>query len=138
MRILDDPHKGQAATINGEQIPIKKAWLTLRTRELGGEYDTDIFHWTCDCGTQKYHSYLLCKHLVNKVCVPPPEWWATIVRRHVPPFYDIRELLSPEDRAKVPEPEELGNYSWLARMEGMQAGPNAPTASTLPVCLVYV
>ena len=138
VRILDDPCKGRAATLNGEQIPIKKAWLTLHSRESRGEYDTDILRWTCSCGAQKYHSYLLCKHLVKKVRVPDPNWWATIVRHHIPPFYDIRDLLSPEERARAPEPAKLGNHLWLARMQGMQAGPNALTASPLPVCLVFV
>ena len=138
VRILDDPRKGRAASLNGEQIPIKKAWLALHARKIGGEYDTDILRWTCSCGTQKYHSYLLCKHLVKKVRIPDPDWWATIVRRHVPPFYDIRDLLSSEDRAKAPEPEKLGDHSWLARMQAMQAGPNVPSASLLPVRLVSV
>ena len=138
VRILDDPRKGRASTLNGEQIPIKKAWLILYKKEIRGKYDTDILRWTCSCGQQKYHSYLLCKHLVQAVPRPKPDWWAKIVRYHVPPFYDIRKLLLSEERARAPEPEELGNRSWLARMHGTQVDPNTPTASTSPVCLVHV
>jgi len=35
-RILDDPRKGRASFLNGEQGPIKKAWLTLHKREIKG------------------------------------------------------------------------------------------------------
>ena len=137
VRILDDPRKGRAAALHGEQITIKKAWLLLRDKPIKGQYDTRVLEWTCDCGTQKYHSYLLCKHLVQKVPRPDAEWWVTLVRHHTPPFYDVRKLLSPEDRAGAPEPEVLGNRSWLARMPDMPVGPNAPAVSPLPVRIVY-
>ena len=129
-RILDDPRKGRASFLNGEQVPIKKAWLTLLEREIKGQYETDVLMWTCSCGAQKYHSYLLCKHLVQKLPRPDANWWTTIVRRHTPPFYDIHTLLSPEDRARAPEPEELGNCSWLARMPGETNDPGTPVVST--------
>ena len=135
LRILNDPRKGRATTLHGEQIPIKKAWLLLRDRKINGTYITDVKTWTCSCGRQKFHSYLLCKHLVQGVARPPPSWWTTIVRRHTPPFYDIRELLTPEARAIAPEPEVLGNRSWLARMPDMSVGPNA---APLPVRTAYL
>jgi len=53
-------------------------------------------------------------------------------------FYDVRELLTPERRAIAPEPEVLGNHSWLARMPGMPVGPNAPAVSHLPVRVIYI
>ena len=136
LRILDDPRKGRAGSLNGEQIPIKKAWLALYIREAKGDYDTNVLWWTCSCGTQKYHSYLLCKHLVKKLPLPPNDWWTTVVRRHTPPFYDILDFLSAEERARAPQPEELGNHSWLARMPPMPVGANAPAMSPLPVRIV--
>ena len=137
VRIRNDPCKGRAATLHGEQIPIKKAWLLLLDKPVEGKYETNVCKWTCSCGMQKYHSYLLCKHLVKEVPRPPPEWWATIVRCHTPPFYDIRQLLSPEDRDRAPEPEVLGNRSWLTRMPDMPVGPNTLAASPLLVRIVY-
>ncbi len=137
IRIIDDPRKGRALTLNGEQLPIKKAWLILCSREIKGKYDTDILNWTCSCGAQKYHTYLLCKHLVQAVRRPDADWWATLVRYHVPPFYDVRALLSPEDQARAPEPEELGNRSWLTRMRGGQFNRNVPAVSAAPVCILY-
>ena len=131
VRIRNDPRKGRAATLHGEQIPIKKAWLLLLDKPVEGKYETNVCKWTCSCGMQKYHSYLLCKHLVKEVPCPPPEWWATVVRCHTPPFYDIRQLLSPEDRDRAPEPEVLGNRSWLTRMPDMPVGPNTLAASPL-------
>ena len=137
VRIFNDPRKGWAAALHGEQIPIKKAWLVLRDKPVKGTYDTNIRQWTCSCGEQKYHSYLLCKHLVRAVRRPPAEWWATVVRHHTPPFYDIRQLLSPDDRLDAPEPEQLGNRTWLTRMD-MPIGANPPTVSPLLVCTVYI
>ena len=138
LRILNDPREGRATSLHGEQIPIKKAWLLLRDRKIKGEYDTKVEEWTCSCGLQKFHSYLLCKHLVQKVPRPPALWWTTLVQRHTPPFYDIRELLTPEARVIAPEPEVLGNHSWLARMPGVAVDPNAPAAPLLPVCITYI
>jgi len=138
VRILNDPRKGRATALHGEQKPIKKAWLLLRDKDTRGEYDTKEFDWTCSCGAQKYHPYLLCKHLVQKVPRPEAKWWATLVRFHTLPFYDICELLTPERQAIAPEPEVLGDHLWLARMPGMPVGPSAPAVSHLPVHIVYI
>ncbi len=99
VRIVSDPREGQAPSISGKQIPIKKAWLMLCSREITGQYDTDILRWTCSCGAQKYHMYLLCKHLIQALPRLDTNWWATIIQRHIPLFYDICDLLSPDDRA---------------------------------------
>ena len=137
LRILNNPHKGWATTLHGKQIPIKKVWLLLCDRPINGEYITKVDKWTCSCGTQKFHSYLLCKHLVREVACPPPEWWATIVQCHTPPFYNVCKLLTTEAQAIAPEPEVLGNHSWLARMPDMSVGPNAPAVPALPVHIAY-
>ena len=137
-KILNDPRKGRAGSLSGEQIPIKKAWIDLYHREANGHYDINVLQWTCSCGNQKYHSYLLCKHLVKKFPLPKPEWWTTVYRRHTPPFYDILDFLSAEERARAPKPEELGNLSWLARMPDAPVGANTPVISTLPVCTVHL
>ena len=77
LKHINDPHKGQAASLHGEQILIKKAWEFLYNREIGGSYNTNVGNWTCNCGTQKYHLYLLCKHLVKAVNFPSSQWWTT-------------------------------------------------------------
>ena len=74
-----NPREGRATILTGEQVPIKKAWLILRKREIKGQYDTDVLYWTCSCSAQKYHPYLLCKHLVQAIPCPDPNWWATLV-----------------------------------------------------------
>ena len=79
LKILDDPCKGQAGLLHGEQIPIKQAWLALYKWEATGSYNMNKLQWTCSCGAQKYHSYLLCKHLVKAVGHPGPNLWATVV-----------------------------------------------------------
>ena len=77
--ILNNPCEGRPSPLRGEQIPIKKAWDLLYKREIRGNYDTDVGKWTCSCGEQKYHSYLLCKHLVKSIKYPKPDWWVTVV-----------------------------------------------------------
>ena len=136
-RVFYNPREGRAPALHGEQAPIKKAWEILRQKKLNGSYDTDYFLWTCSCGTQKYHPYLLCKHLVQSVRCPDPAWWATVLRYPTRPFYNVSALLSPADRARAPVPEALGSYSWLTRMVGKQSQSNTPTLS-LPVCTIHV
>src|SRR5882757_7902001 len=97
-RIVRDPQDGQVKCLQGEQIPIKRAWLALRKRPTKGSYDTDVWLWLCLCGTQKFHLYLLCKHLVKKLPLPDADWWATVIWRHTIPFYDIRQLLPEDER----------------------------------------
>ena len=137
VNILNNPHEGQPSSLHGKQILIKKAWDLLYNREIRGNYDTDVGKWTCSCGIQKYHSYLLCKHLVKAVKYPELDWWVTIVQHHIPPFYNIYKLLSDADRLNAPEPEELGNHSWLAQMPDIPVGSNALAMSPLLVCTVY-
>ena len=114
-RIIKNPRDGCARALHGEQIPIKRAWLALRQHPIKGVYDTNIKYWLCSCGAQKYHSYLLCKHLVQALPLPSTDWWATIVRWHTPPFYDIRDLLPEDERATAPPPAALGPHHWLRR-----------------------
>jgi hypothetical protein len=109
----------------------------LYDRKIKGQYDIDLTRWVCSCGTQKFHSYMLCKHLVQAVPRPSPDWWATVIRRPTIPFYDIRNLLSPADRAQLPEPEELGNYVWLKRMHGEQFDSNTAVLSSSLVCIYH-
>ena len=112
-QIIKNPWDGRARRLCGEQIPIKHTWLTLRQRPIKGLYDTDVKHWLCPCGAQKYHSYLLCKHLVQALPLPSTDWWTTVVRRHTAPFYDIRKLLPESERVTAPIPAALGPRHWL-------------------------
>ena len=79
LKIFDNPREGQPTSLHGEKIPIRKAWLALYEKEATGSYDTDVLQWTCSCGMQKYHSYLLCKHLVQRLPRPQAKWWTTVV-----------------------------------------------------------
>ena len=134
--ILNNPHEGWPS-LCGEQILIKKAWDLLYNREIRGNYNMNVGEWRCSCGQQKYHLYLLCKHLIKAVKYPEPNWWVTVVQCHVLPFYDIHDLLLDTDQLSAPEPEELGNCSWLARMPNIPVGTNVLAMSPLLVCTVY-
>ena len=138
LRIIHDPREGRAPTLTGEQAPIKKAWLMLYDKKIKGQYDIDLTRWVCSCGTQKFHSYMLCKHLVQAVPCPSPDWWATVIRHPTWPFYNIRNLLSLEEQARIPEPEPLGNYVWLKRMHGEEFDSNTPVPSSSLVCIYHL
>ena len=92
-QIVNDPRDGCAKRTHGEQLKIQRTWINLRKRPAKGSYAMDLRLFLCACGTQKYHSYHLCKHLVQKLDLPSPDWWAKVVRRHTPPFYDTSELI---------------------------------------------
>jgi hypothetical protein len=104
-----DPREGLVESTSSEQAEFKAAWKRLGSIKIKGNYDTDPNCWTCNCGSQKYHSYLLCKHLVQSVPKPVNEWWPKMVRYSVPPFYVIPGVPSPM------EPEKITNYEWLSR-----------------------
>ena len=102
------------------QAAFKRSWERLACVPIKGSYDTDLLTWTCNCGAQKYHSFLLCKHLVQKAGTPSPDWWVAATRYHIPPFYTIEvdgELIKP--------PERKRDWDWLARMD-IEARPSTP------------
>ena len=91
--IVRNPQDGRAKLLQGEQIPIKHAWLALHTHPIKGTYDTDMKLWLCSRRAQKYHLYLLCKHLIQRLPPPSADWWANIIQWQTALFYDICELL---------------------------------------------
>ena len=103
--------------LRGEQVPIKHAWLALRKCPIKGSYNPNVKLWLCPCGAQKYNSYLLCKHLIQVLPLPDPDWWATVVQQHQPPFYDIRTLLCIEEQETAPSLDALGPRYWLGSHE---------------------
>ena len=107
-----DPRAGLVESTSSEQAEFKAAWKRLGSTEIKGNYDTNPNSWTCNCGSQKYHSYLLCKHLVQSVPKPVNEWWPKMVRYSVPPFYVIPGVPAPM------EPEKITNYEWHSRRPG--------------------
>jgi hypothetical protein len=92
---------GRPQALTHMQEAFKRAWEHLLTVPIKGTYTTNIMKWTCDCGAQKYHAYLLCKHLVHAAGRLPSNWWATATRFHVPPFYTVPiegQIASPPER----------------------------------------
>ncbi|KAI9064572.1 hypothetical protein FKP32DRAFT_1569691 [Trametes sanguinea] len=110
--LLMDPRAGRAPSLSHTQEDFKHAWERLQKVPIKGRYTTDISRWTCDCGAQKYHSHLLCKHLVQAAGKMPPEWWPTVMRYHVPPFYTI-----PINGNIAAPPESMRAHAWLKRMQ---------------------
>ncbi|KAH9831839.1 uncharacterized protein C8Q71DRAFT_780708 [Rhodofomes roseus] len=98
------------------QEAFKRSWERLAKVPIKGTYITNINKWTCDCGAQKYHAYLLCKHLVHATGDLPALWWVQVQRYHVPPFYTV-----PINGTIASPPESSTKHAWLDRM------PNAAT-----------
>lgn len=115
-RLLGNDRIGRAPSLTTMQESFKRAWEHLAKVPIKGTYVTDTKHWTCDCGAQKYHAYLLCKHLVQATCRPPASWWASVQRFHIPPFYTV-----PISGTIAPPLESTLNHSWLSCMPQTRA-----------------
>ncbi|KAH7904418.1 hypothetical protein BJ138DRAFT_1019167 [Hygrophoropsis aurantiaca] len=50
--------------------------------------------WTCNCGSQKYNAYHICKHLVQAVPRVPASFFHQVVRRRTKPLYRHPALCS--------------------------------------------
>ncbi|KAH9848384.1 hypothetical protein C2E23DRAFT_889222 [Lenzites betulinus] len=120
-RAIKNPRLGRAAKLTHLQKDLKRSWERLEKVPIKGVYETDIKTWTCDCGSQKYHAHLLCKHLVQAVGHPPANWWTSILRYHIPPFYTV-----PIEGVVAPPPEHVDNYGWAERLH------SAPSAIIVP------
>ena len=113
--IIHNPRKGRSKSLTDEQEAFKKNWKILKSLPLTGRsYDTQPLLWTCNCGAQKYNSYLLCKHLVQTCQNPPAEWWPTVDRKEMIPFYDVSSFYIRQDTDRVAganAPDELGTFA---------------------------
>ncbi|KAH9846520.1 hypothetical protein C2E23DRAFT_709350, partial [Lenzites betulinus] len=114
--ILTHSRSSRAAQCSNAQRALKRAWERLLKVPLHGAYITDIMRWTCDCGSQKYHANLLCKHLVQAVGALHADWWPTAVCYHIQPFYTV-----PIDRKIAPPPETMRDHSWTERMRSKRS-----------------
>ena len=79
---------------------------------------------------------MLCKHLVQAVPCPSPDWWSMVIQCPTWPFYNICNLLSLQDQAQIPGPEPLGNYVWLKQMHGEEFDSDTPVLSSSLACTV--
>ncbi|KAJ7193585.1 hypothetical protein GGX14DRAFT_337576, partial [Mycena pura] len=106
MQIFDPNYRsGRAPALTPFQSEFKRNWNKLAERSLGTHiYQTDVQRWICNCGQQKYNPYLLCKHLVQALAPPPPNFFTEVVRRRVIPFY-YHASLKFKDGTALPEPD---------------------------------
>jgi hypothetical protein len=111
-QIVKNPRDGCSRSLYGEQLLIKCTWLALCKCPIKGSYDSNVEYWLCSCGAQKYHLYLLCKHLVQVLPLPDSNWWANVVWWHTVPFYDIHSLLPENEQETAPIPTVLGPHHW--------------------------
>jgi hypothetical protein len=127
----DDPRRGRKKKLSAEQAAMKKKWMELTKAKIKGTYRTDPNMWTCNCGSQKYNAFLLCKHLVQSVPVPSPDWWPEAVRYSVPPFYVVPGVSQPM------EPEIITEYGWLSRRATNKPLPQEPKLTEQErVCII--
>lgn len=110
--ILTTRAGGRPSSLTHMQMALKRSWMRLLTVPIKGSYITKVETWTCDCGAQKYHAFLLCKHLVQAVGQLPADWWIKATRYHLPPFYTI-----PLHGRALSPPESRRSYDWISRMD---------------------
>ncbi|KAI0676271.1 hypothetical protein C8Q78DRAFT_1073099 [Trametes maxima] len=111
LEILRNPRASRAQSLSHVQKDLHRAWKRLKNVPIRGKYMTNVKRWTCDCGAQKYHSHLLCKHLVRAAGGIDASWWPKAERYHIPPFYTV-----PIKKTVAPPPETMRNQSWLPRI----------------------
>ncbi|KAJ8469947.1 hypothetical protein ONZ51_g8667 [Trametes cubensis] len=114
--IITNSRAGRSAVLSPTQVALKRAWKRLFKVPIRGTYTTNVTAWTCDCGAQKYHAYLLCKHLVQAAGRLPISWWPQAIRYHVPPFYTV-----PINGVTTSAPEKIRDHAWLPRMAASRA-----------------
>ncbi|TCD62121.1 hypothetical protein EIP91_007458 [Steccherinum ochraceum] len=122
--IVNDPRPGRPKPLTNAQSSLKMAWDRLAESTIKGSYNTDLTRWTCECGAQKYHAHLLCKHLVQSAPPIPPAWWPKAVRYHIPPFYTI-----PMDSKTADPPESKRDHAWLERIQPQDRRVSRPLRS---------
>ena len=63
------------------QRAFKTAWKKKQKLPVSKRaYETDVAAWCCNCGIQELDAHHLCKHLVQVVPDPPPEFFVQVVR----------------------------------------------------------
>ena len=122
LQIFDPNYRsGRAPALTPFQSEFKRNWNKLAERSLGTHiYQTDVQRWICDCGQQKYNPYPLCKHLVQSLAPPPPNFFTEVVRRRVIPFY-YHPSLKLKDGTVLPEPDFIRSVSNGDPVETIQA-----------------
>jgi hypothetical protein len=136
LSILTRPvNPARPPALTNSQQEFKKSFVHLASIPIKGQYTTDVAQWVCDCGSQKYHAHLLCKHLVQAAGKIPDAWWHTARRYHVRPFYTL-----PVNGAAASDPPEdvESAHFWVPCMSTRSLGSAtvtinpASTSSSLP------
>ena len=107
---LEDNYRaGRSRKLTTFQQYFKNTWKKHSQATLSGRpYSTDVSRWQCNCGHQKFDAYALCKHLVQAVPSPPPQFFTQIYRGYTIPIYRHTSLHSPEDISTTLSEDEGG------------------------------
>ena len=141
--IISTSRAGRPQLPSHFQQAYKKSWTRLQHVQIHGSYKTNTTSFTCDCGAQKYHSYLLCKHLVQAAGPIPSSWWTTVRRAHALPFYMLPNISppdTPDARASRParpvtpttQPDRHGSTLESAIVIGSDSDSDVPIPSPSP------
>ncbi|KAG8912440.1 hypothetical protein FRC01_005099 [Tulasnella sp. 417] len=86
---LEDSHRlGRARQLTPFGVAFKANWKQKEKATVSGrEYQTCVKSWQCNCGAQETDPHHLCKHLVQAVPKPPPNFFTEVVRRRTKPLY---------------------------------------------------
>ncbi|KIK91328.1 hypothetical protein PAXRUDRAFT_149756, partial [Paxillus rubicundulus Ve08.2h10] len=81
--ILEDTYcLGQSNCLSPLQMKFKCAWHTLAdtpTGTLNHAYTVNISTWMFNCGSQKYSTFHLCKHLIQAISMPSPSFVGQVI-----------------------------------------------------------
>lgn len=89
----DTHHVGRGKPLSQFQRGFKTDFKKKQKMKISNKvYKTDVKKWLCDCGAQELSAYHCCKHLVQAVPDPPPEFYMYVVRRRTVPLYRSRHL----------------------------------------------
>ncbi|KAG9045114.1 hypothetical protein FS837_007016 [Tulasnella sp. UAMH 9824] len=86
---LEDSHRlGRARQLTRFRVAFKENWKRKEKAKVSGcEYRICVKSWQCNCGGQETDPHHLCKHLVQAVPTPPPNFFTEVVWRRTMPLY---------------------------------------------------
>jgi hypothetical protein len=121
-RVLPDAVHRMTAISNGQfrifkarwREAFKKQWRkeackTVHPDKLK-EYHTSPVDWVCSCRSFLHSRFLICKHIVHCFESPSPEFFETVSRQTIYPFWkDVQLTLRPEYAPKAAPPMSGSN-----------------------------
>jgi len=85
------------------------------------DYHMDISAWTCCCGSQQLHTHHLCKHLVQAVGKPPPDFFGEITCHCTMPIY-TNSLFGNQLNKQSASTDAGDDFIWMGNHKELDRG----------------